>query len=133
MAYRVTRSLLAVLLGGLFVVAPAVAHDSHGNPNWISQGNFVSPVDGSHCCGVGDCAEVDPDDVTEVRGGYRVRGWVTYGTGAGAVREWVDEVVPAREVQASRDGRYWRCSYRFHEDKTKRNRRRCFFAPPQGS
>jgi len=34
------------------------------------------------------------------------------------------EVVPYGEVQASRDGEYWRC-------KRPDGSRRCFFAPPQ--
>lgn len=125
------RFLAAVLLGCLLFVAAAFGHDRHGNANWIANGGYRSPVDGSTCCGVGDCAEVDPDDVTEEHGGYRIRGWVTYGTVKdGQITEWVDELVPFVEAQASRDGRIWRCSYRFATEAEKRKQRRCAFFPP---
>ena len=35
----------------------------------------------------------------------------------------INEIVPYRETQVSRDGKYWRCH---KPDKS----RRCFFAPP---
>jgi hypothetical protein len=81
-------AVVAVLAGG-----SAIAHDQHGNPNWITNGKFLSPIDGQHCCGVHDC---------------------------------LNEIVPFREVQASQDGRYWRC-------KKPDGTRRCFFAPPPGA
>jgi len=99
------------------------AHDQWGSPNWIANGAFISPIDGSHCCGTADCAVIDRDDVREVAGGLHVRGVVTYGSGAGAVIQAIDETVPHAEVQPSRDGSYWRC-------KRPNSSRRCFFAPP---
>lgn len=103
----------------------AFAHDRHGTPNWIANGHFVSPIDGSHCCGVADCVQVEPDYVREVAGGYWLNGPVTYpgATGKGDVIQLLNEVVPHREVQQSRDGLYWRC-------KKPDGSRRCFFAPP---
>ena len=49
------------LLGAAFLVfaTAALAHDQLGNPNWIAKGHFTSPIDGSHCCGVSDCVELD--------------------------------------------------------------------------
>jgi hypothetical protein len=120
------RFFLAASLA-VFLCSPAYGHDRQGNANWISRGSFLSPVDGSHCCGVNDCVEVDPDDVHERAGGYDLRGMVTYGTGKGAKHQWIDEYVPPREVQASRDGRYYRCNYM---SGPKKDQRRCFFAPP---
>jgi hypothetical protein len=78
------------LLGGLvgLIATGAFAHDRFGNPNWIANGHYTSPIDGSHCCGEADCFEI-----------------------------------PAREVQPSREGNYWRC-------RKPDGSRRCFFAPP---
>src|SRR5262247_749485 len=78
-------------------VGVACAHDLAGNPNWIADGHYTSPVDGPHCCGLADCAVVE-----------------------------IDALVPHREVQPSKDGRYWRC-------RRPSGERRCFFAPPPGS
>lgn len=114
---------LSVLAGLLLLACAALAHDHEGNPNWIAEGNFFSPIDGVHCCGLSDCAVVEKDDVREVAGGLHVRGAVTYGSGAGALTQEIDETVPHAEVQRSRDGRYWRC-------KRPDGGRRCFFAPP---
>jgi len=112
--------LILALLG--FFVMPAFAHDPWGSPNWIANGHFTSPIDGSHCCGLFDCVQLDPDDVREISGGYSLRGMVTYGTGKSARNQWLDETVPFREVQRSRDGNYWRC-------KKPDGSRRCFFGP----
>jgi hypothetical protein len=99
------------LLGAAVVVmaSGALAHDRWGNPNWIANGHFVSPIDGSHCCGINDCIELSNDEVQETHGGYYLKR--------------LNEVVPFREVQVSRDGQYWRC-------KKPDGSRRCFFAPP---
>src|SRR5258708_6014556 len=67
-----------------------LAHDRWGTPNWIANEHFVSPIDGSHCCGVNDCAELSSDEVRETDRGY----FLTR----------LNEVVPFREVQVSRDG-----------------------------
>jgi hypothetical protein len=63
-------------LAGVLLLAPIVlAHDRSGNPNWIADGHFMSPIDGSHCCGIADCVELHPDDVvqTNIRKRIRVR------------------------------------------------------------
>lgn len=115
---------MKILSGALAIVfvGAAFAHDMHGNPNWIAKGEYRSPIDGSHCCGVADCVQVDADDVREVRGGLSLRGRVTYGIGKGSTHQWLDEFVPQKEVQPSLDGNYWRC-------KKPDGVRRCFFAP----
>jgi len=102
-----TRFVLALL--GLLIAGNLHAHDQLGNPNWIANGHYTSPIDGSHCCGINDCAELSSDDVREVAGGYYIAK--------------LNEVIPFREVQVSRDGQYWRC-------KKPDGSRRCFFAPP---
>jgi hypothetical protein len=108
MAGRLALLLSAVFLG--LAIGVAVAHDRHGQPNWIARGSYYSPVDGSHCCGVNDCVALDPEDVSATStGGYTIRS--------------LNEVVPPREVQVSRDGQYWRC-------RKADGSRRCFFAPP---
>jgi hypothetical protein len=93
----------------LVMASGALAHDRWGNPNWIAKGHFVSPIDGSHCCGINDCLELSSEEVQETHGGY----FLTK----------LNEVVPFKEVQISRDGQYWRC-------KKPDGSRRCFFAPP---
>jgi len=99
------------LLGAaaLLVATGALAHDRWGTPNWIATEHFTSPIDGSHCCGINDCAELPIDDVEEKTTGYYIK--------------HLNELVPFREVQISRDGQYWRC-------KKPDGSRRCFFAPP---
>jgi hypothetical protein len=93
----------------LVLATGALAHDRRGNPNWIANGHFVSPIDGSHCCGINDCVELSSHEVQETTAGYYLNK--------------LNEVVPFREVQVSRDGQYWRC-------KKPDGSRRCFFAPP---
>jgi hypothetical protein len=93
----------------LVMASGALAHDRWGNPNWIAKGHFVSPIDGSHCCGINDCRELSSEEVRETHGGYLLTK--------------LNEVVPFKEVQISRDGQYWRC-------KKPDGSRRCFFAPP---
>ena len=100
-----------VLLGASLAVMAtgALAHDRWGNPNWIANEHLVSPIDGSHCCGINDCVELSSDEVQETNGGYFLKR--------------LNELVPFREVQVSRDGQYWRC-------RKPDGSRRCFFAPP---
>ena len=94
----------------LLIASAALAHEV-GPGAWINSGRFVSPVDGQHCCGDHDCFEIKSEDISEQPGGgYFIR--------------TLNEVVPAREVQVSRDGHYWRC-------KKADGSRRCFFAPPR--
>jgi hypothetical protein len=106
-----TEMRMLSLFGVAVLVAAtgALAHDKWGNPNWIANGHFVSPIDGSHCCGVNDCVELSTAEVQEVTNGYLL--------------SRLNEVVPFKEVQISRDGQYWRC-------KKPDGSRRCFFAPP---
>jgi hypothetical protein len=104
------RIIPALGLAVVLTASSAFAHDRWGNPNWIANGHFTSPIDGSHCCGINDCAELASDDVRETDGGYYINK--------------LNEVVPFREVQVSKDGQYWRC-------KKPDGSRRCFFAPPQ--
>ena len=122
-----TRLLaLAVTVLVLFgILVMAQAHDRFGNANWISKGHYTSPTDGSHCCGPLDCVQVDPEYVREVQGGYWISGPVTYQGGAskGDTIQIINEVVPHREVQVSKDGAIWRC-------KKPDGTRRCFFFPP---
>ena len=105
---------LLFLLGGLagLIATGALAHDRYGNPNWIANGHFTSPIDGSHCCGERDCFEIPASEVQETNGSYLL------------IK--INELVPAREVQPSKDGNYWRC-------KKRDGSRRCFFAPPSAA
>jgi hypothetical protein len=99
-------------------VLPAPAHDS-----WISRGGLRNAA-GEWCCGVGDCAVMDPKAVGFTSAGYSISG---YGTIEGTqVREFYNELVPESEAQPSPDGAYWRC-------KRPDGSRRCFFAPPPRS
>jgi hypothetical protein len=102
------RVAIVALLTLVLWLGLAHAHDT-GPGAWINNGHFTSPIDGSHCCGPADCVLVPFDEVGERGGGYYLRTF--------------DEVVPFVEVQASRDGNYWRC-------KRPDGSRRCFFAPP---
>jgi hypothetical protein len=57
---------LCLALAGVLLLAPIVlAHDRSGDPNWIANGHFTSPIDGSHCCGIADCVELHRDDVMQ--------------------------------------------------------------------
>ena len=104
-------SLLA--LGSL-----ALAHDT-----WISRGGLKNAA-GEWCCGIGDCAVMDPNTVGYSPVGYSISG---YGTIEGTKRrEFYHELVPTTEVQPSPDGAFWRC-------KRPDGSRRCFFAPPPRS
>jgi len=108
------RPMLA--LAALVIVAPTLlAHDS-----WISRGGHRNAA-GEWCCGVGDCALMDPKSVTLTSQGYSVSGWGTI-EGDGR-REFYHEGVPEQEAQPSPDGAFWRC-------KRPDGSRRCFFAPP---
>lgn len=97
-------ALAGVALYLLGLTLPAPAHD-----HWINNGNFVSPIDGLHCCGENDCDKLRDEDVREVEGGFYI--------------DSLKEFVPRREVQFSRDGHFWRC-------RKADGSRRCFFAPP---
>jgi hypothetical protein len=125
---RVAAAALLALLLLALCSGRAHAHDQFGNPNWIANGRYASPIDGTHCCGEADCAPVEQENVTEVRDGLHVRGRVTYrgAASSGDLAQEIDEVVPYHEVQPSQDRRCWRC-------KRPDGSRRCFFGPPPGS
>jgi hypothetical protein len=96
------------LAGASFACLCVLAGAAFAHDHWINHGNYVSPVDGVHCCGENDCFEISDDDVRVTASGYLVVS--------------LNEVVPFREAQRSEDGHYWRCK---RPDGT----RRCFFAP----
>lgn len=105
----------------------ALAHDL-----WISRNSYRNPA-GEWCCGAEDCGVVSPNAVKTSKGGYSLRGPVTYGVGVtgneadGPTRqEDLNEIVPYSQTLPSPDGAYWRCK---RPDGTPR----CFFAPPSGS
>lgn len=98
------RFFSALIACVLLLAGAAFAHD-----HWINRGNFVSPIDGTHCCGENDCFELSDDDVRVTAGGYLVVS--------------LNEFVPFREALKSIDGHFWRC-------KRPDGKRRCFFAPP---
>ena len=88
----------------------ARAHDPDtGLPNWITNGHYLSPDTGVHCCGPRDCERLDPARVEATPGGL-------------VLHAYDDEVVPYSEATPSEDGAYWRC----HGSN---QQRRCFFAP----
>lgn len=106
------------------LVSSVLAHEL-----WISRNNYRNPA-GEWCCGAEDCGVVSADAVKPVKGGYSLRGPVTYGVGVtgneadGPTRsEQLNEVVPYSQALPSPDGAYWRC-------KRPDGSPRCFFAPP---
>lgn len=114
--------VLACAVSSLFV-SSVFAHEL-----WISRNNYKNPA-GEWCCGAEDCGIVSPDAVKTVKGGYALRGPVTYGKGVtgneadGPTRsEQLNEVVPYSQTLPSQDGAYWRC-------KRPDGSARCFFAP----
>ena len=108
-------------------ITSVLAHDL-----WISRNSYRNPA-GEWCCGAEDCGVVSPNAVKTGKGGYSLRGPVTYGVGVtgnaadGPTRqENINEIVPYSQTLPSPDGAYWRCK---RPDGTPR----CFFAPPSGS
>jgi len=104
-------------------VAPVFAHEL-----WISRNNYKNPA-GEWCCGAEDCGFVSSDAVKAIKGGYSLRGPVTYGMGVTGNEadgpthsEQLNEVVPYSQALPSPDGAYWRC-------KRPDGSPRCFFAP----
>ena len=99
------KTILGIVLW-IFVICGAQAHDS-----WIMRGGHKNAA-GEWCCGEGDCFMVPAEQISELRGNYRI--------------EWggsVIELVPFSEAQPSQDGQYWRC-------RRPDGSRRCFFVPP---
>ena len=120
-----SRSLLVLFVSVLS--SSALAHDI-----WISKGTYKNPA-GEWCCGAEDCGVVAPSAVNAIKGGYSLRGPVTYGVGVtgneadGPTRqESVNETVPYSQSLPSPDGAYWRC-------KRPDGSPRCFFAPKPAS
>jgi hypothetical protein len=125
MSRTLLRSLLTLVLS--LISFSALAHDI-----WINRGAYRNPA-GEWCCGAEDCGVVSPDAVKAMKGGYSLRGDVTYGVGVTGNaadgpthHENVNEVVPYSQSLPSPDGSYWRC-------KRPDGSPRCFFAPPPGS
>lgn len=113
----VCRSILVAVL--LAAAMPAFAHDpGTGAPNWITQGHYVSPQTGVHCCGPNDCERIASADVQPRPDGLWLK---TFG-----------ELVPYSQATPSEDGQYWRCHTeiinRLDGSKSGGDRR-CFFAP----
>lgn len=106
MRYAVVALLILAGIVLAFSALPAGAHDF-----WINKKGYNSPIDGSHCCGDGDCFQLKPEDVKIIPGGYSLPN---------------GEVVPFSEAQQSEDGNYWRC-------KRYDGSRRCFFSPMPAS
>jgi hypothetical protein len=119
------RSLLVLVVS--LISSSVFAHDI-----WISNGFYKNPA-GEWCCGAEDCGVVSPSAVNAIKGGYSLRGPVTYGVGVtgnaadGPTRqENVNETVPYNQSLPSPDGAYWRC-------KRPDGSPRCFFAPKPAS
>lgn len=101
--------LMVVVLILLVVFQPrAHAHDK-GAPNWITEGKYVSPETGVHCCGPNDCDRLDPKTIEATPAGF-------------ILHAFNDEFVPYSEATPSEDGQFWRCH-------AYTGTRRCFFAP----
>lgn len=120
---------LAILAAAFFVMLTSAvqAHDI-----WINRLRLKNPA-GEWCCGARDCGIVASNAVVAGRDGYRVNGFVAYGSSITKNKldgklsyERIRETVPYHQVQPSPDGAYWRC-------KRPDGSRRCFFAPPPGS
>jgi len=108
---------LAVTGAALLFCTAALAHD-----HWINQGRYTSPIDGMQCCGENDCFVIPPEQIRHITQGES--GYVWRRQMADAVGEVVSvsEFIPDHEVQASKDGQFWRC-------RKPDGSRRCFFAP----
>lgn len=111
------RLLLALAL------LPVSAY-AHGPADWIRQGGYKNAV-GELCCGERDCGVYVRGSIKVVAGGYQVNAEFQVGEGATAQFVHVREFVPEAEATPSPDGQYWRCYWG--------GKRKCFFAPPQGS
>ena len=83
---------------------------AHGPAEWIQRGEYRNAL-GELCCGERDCTELSSTDVEVTSAGYYVAS--------------VREMIPFSEATPSPTGTYWRCEWG--------GRRKCFFAPPQGS
>jgi hypothetical protein len=116
--------MVRILARSLLVAVPlsVMSLQSSAHDTWISRGGLKNAA-GEWCCGLGDCAVMDPGTVRFTPAGYSLQG---FGTIDGAQREFYREFVPATETQTSPDGAYWRC-------KRPDGSRRCFFAPPPDS
>lgn len=99
-------AVLSLLLFVVCVTSPR----AHDDAQWIQDGLFRSPMDGSSCCGVMDCTVVDVQYLWIRNDGYHL---VDNG-----------DFIPFEKALPSTDNRYWRCGRPW----------RCFFVPiPKGS
>lgn len=90
----------------------ALSCDAQAHDFWIDHGNYKSPSDGAHCCGLLDCFTIPDDDMVATKMGWMIKS--------------TSELIPYPEAQISEDGKFWRCR---RYDGT----RRCFFAPQPNS
>lgn len=106
--------LLGIMLGLIIlfaVIFPAAAHD---DAQWIEDQGLKNSF-GTPCCGIDDCKQLAPTDLTVTPQGYRVNE-----TG---------EIIPFGLVLPfSPDGRPWRCEANKQTKAT-----RCLLVPPPGS
>src|SRR5262245_56439849 len=106
---RLMRDTLTLALAfAIMILAMALAR-GHADADWIARDRYFS-----WCCGVNDCAAIDPKRVKESPGGF-VIDW-----GGGAT-----EAIPyAEAIPLSIDGRLWVCR------KPDMTRRCVFYRPP---
>jgi hypothetical protein len=101
-----------VVVGVLLIGSPAAS--PHGSAQWIADGRYQSPEDGTLCCGEQDCHPVDPSTVRMLEGDYEVPL-----PGAGAAIRY-----PVDWTQESENAFAWVCIWG--------GKVRCFFMPPVG-
>lgn len=80
------------------------AQPAHGIYAWIADHNYKA-IDGTHCCGISDCFEINPADAIEKRDGFHYQ----------------DRIIDKRAVYQSRDGKAWLCRFN-----------KCLFLPGGG-
>jgi hypothetical protein len=102
------RLIIALALLSCWAIVMITQASAHDSP--ISAGSYRNPA-GEWCCGASDCGVVtNPASPTgpasPIRGGFSIRGTVTYDDGKA---EPVTEFWPASQVLPSPDGRIWRC------------------------
>lgn len=116
------RKILATI--ALLIPLNAQAHD------WYS--STSDPVFQSSCCGGHDCAPVDPDWVSEVPEGYRLRMSIEESqTVNPSSSQPVDAIIPWDRVQSPPNGDklFYACVYDV-DRAPPRNGVICFFATP---
>lgn len=108
------RRVVGVLVGVVVLLASPAAMP-HGSAQWIADGRYQSPEDGTFCCGEHDCHVVVPNTVRIIEGRYEIP---LPGT---------DQAVsyPIDWTQVSENEWAWVCIW---GGKVK-----CFFMPPVGA